>query len=337
MSVDSTTAAGHSATLRRAALVGYLPLAIFVVLLVYLSFTAPNYFSFQSLDLILRQAIPTVVVCLGLSVVVMAGGNDVVSGGIDLSIPATAVLSAAIIADQVTNHGTPIALALAMALIAALLVGAANALLVVRIGMTPLLATLSSSVAVVGIVKVITSSRRINVDHPAVVWLRDGSIAGVSVGVILTTLFFLIFFFVVHRTRWGMNLQAVGGSRDAAEISGIPVGRFLSQSFVVAAFAGGLASMFVLARGSGLTPGTEENLLLEMVLATFLGAAFSPRRVVTLWGAVLGAVLVTALSIGFKSIGVNVFWTGCIKGALILIVVASASLSLKASARGSAG
>lgn len=127
-----------------------------------------------------------------------------------------------------------------------------------------------------------------------------------------------------------MNLQAVGGSRDAAEVSGISPARYISQSFLVAAFAGGLAAMFILARGSGFTPGTEENLLLEMVLATFLGAAFSPRRVVTLWGAVLGAVLVSALSLGFKSIGVNVFWTGCIKGALILVVVASASLSGRA-------
>lgn len=334
MSVGSEHATGRPVPANRAAVIGYLPLAIFAVLLVYLSSTAPNFFTFQSLDLILRQAIPTVLVCLGLSVVVMTGGDDVVSGGIDLSVPATAVMSAAIIADQVTNHNTPIAIAFAMALAAALIVGAANALLVVRIGMTPLLATLSSSVAVVGLVKVITSSRRINVDHPAVIWLRDGSFAGVSVGVILTTILFLIFFFAVHRTRWGMNLQAVGGSRDAAEISGIPTGRLQAQSFVVAALAGGLASMFILARGSGSTPGTEENLLLEMVLATFLGAAFSPRRVVTLWGAVLGAVLVTALSIGFKSIGVNVFWTGCIKGALILVVVSSASLSLKASARG---
>jgi ribose transport system permease protein len=87
--------------------------------------------------------------------------------------------------------------------------------------------------------------------------------------------------------------------------------------------------MFVLARGSGSSPGTEDNLLLEMVLATFLGAAFSPRRKVTIWGAALGAVLVTMLSVGFKSIGVNVFWTGCIKGSLILIVVASAAATAR--------
>lgn len=319
-----------------AALTGYLPLVIFVGLLGYLSLASPNFLSFQTFDLILRQAVPTMIVCLGLSIVVMGGGDDVVSGGIDLSIPATAVLAAAIIADQLTNHGTSLVLALPLALAAALLVGLVNATLVVKIGMTPLLATLSTSVAVVGLVKVVTSSRRINVDHPAVVWLRDGTLGGVSSGVILTLLLFAVFFFAAHRTRWGLNLQAVGGSRDAAEVSGIPVRRFRAQSFVIAALAGGLAAMFILARGSGSTPGTEENLLLEMVLATFLGAAFSPRRVVTLWGAVLGAVLVSALSLGFKSIGVNVFWTGCIKGALILIVVASASWSAKRD-RGRAG
>jgi len=309
---------------------GTLPLIIFVVLLLYLSVASANFLTLSTLDLILRQAIPTVIVCLGLSVVVMAGGDDVVSGGIDLSVPATAVLAAAIIADQISLNDTALSVAILLAMAAALAVGAVNAFLVVRVGMTPLLATLATSVAVVGIVKVITASRRINVDHAAVVWLRDGEFAGVSVGVLVTLVFFIAYFWAVHRTRWGMNLQAVGGSRDAAEVSGISPARYISQSFLVAAFAGGLAAMFILARGSGFTPGTEENLLLEMVLATFLGAAFSPRRVVTLWGAVLGAVLVSALSLGFKSIGVNVFWTGCIKGALILVVVASASLSGRA-------
>jgi len=306
---------------------GYLPFAVFVLMLGYLAYSAPHLLSTESIDLILRQSIPIVVVCLGLAVVVIAGGDDVVAGGIDLSIPAAAVLAAAIIADQLTNHGTPFFLAFTMAMGAAVVVGCVNAFLVVLIGMTPLLATLATSVATVGIAKVVTSSRRINVDHPTIVYLRDGVYGGVSVGVLITLLLVILFFFVVHRSKWGMQLQAVGGNRDAADLSGIPVRRMLAQSFVIASVAAGLASVFVLARGSGSSPGSEENLLLEMILATFLGAAFSPRRVVTLWGAVLGAVLVTALSIGFKSIGVNVFWTGCIKGALILFVVATAALA----------
>ena len=308
-------------------LTSYAPLAIFLALIVYLGLEAPSFLAPSTIALVLKQSIPTVVVSLGLATVVMAGGDDVVSGGIDLSIPSIAILAAAIVADQVTNHGTPVLLALALAMGAAMIAGLVNAFLVVFVGMTPLLATLASASAYVGISKVVTHSRRINVSDPFIVYLRDGQVFGFPFGVLAAFVLASVFFFALHRTRWGLNLQAVGGNRDAAEISGLAPRKFIAQSFVIAGVVGGFAAAFVLARGSGSSPGTEENLLLEMVLATFLGAAFSPRRVVTLWGAVLGAILVAALSVGFGSVGVDVFWTGCLKGGLILIVVASAAVS----------
>jgi len=303
------------------------PLAIFLALLLYLGVAAPSFLAPGTIALILKQAVPNVVVCLGLATVVIAGGDDVISGGIDLSIPAIAVLAAAIVAQLTTIKGAPIAFALAAGMGAALIAGLVNAFLVVVVGMTPLLATLASSSAYVGLASYVTSSRRIEVGDPFIVYLRDGSVGGAPAGVIAVFVLVLIFYFAVHRTRWGLNLQAVGGSRDAAEIAGLFASKFIAQSFVLAAIAGGVDSVFLLARGSGYAPGSEENLLLEMILATFLGAAFSPRRIVTLWGAVLGAVLVAALSIGFGSAGVDIFWTGCIKGGLILIVVASSAVS----------
>jgi len=302
-----------------------IPIAVFVALFLYIGLNSANFLTLATWELILKQAVPVVVVAVGLATVIVAGGDDVVSGGIDLSIPATATVCAAIIADQLTNHDTAVAVALILALGAAAVVGAVNATLVVRVGMTPLLATLATSVAVVGVTKVITESRRIGVSDATILFVRDGRIVGVPVSIVMMALIALAFWHLVHRTKWGMHLQATGGSRDAAEISGPAPRRLVALSFMLAAFAGWLASVFVLARGSGSSPGTEETLLLEMVLATFLGAAFSPRRVVTVWGAVLGAVLVSALTVGFISIGINVFWTGCIKGALILLVVASAA------------
>ncbi len=310
-------------------LLGVFPIIVFACLFAYLGVQSTTFLSLDTLELITKQAVPTVIVSLGLATVVIAGGDDVVAGGIDLSIPATAIICAAIIADQLTNQGASLPFAMILAFGAAAIIGAINAFLVVGLRMTPLLATLSMSVAIVGITKVITSSRRIGVTDETIVFIRDGTIFGIAASVVMTTVLVLVFYHALHRTRWGMNMQATGGSRDAAEISGILTRRFVVQSFLIAAFAGWIASVFVLARGSGSSPGTEENMLLEMVLATFLGAAFSPRRVVTLWGAVLGAVVVSALSVGFISIGVNVFWTGCIKGALILLVVASASVTTK--------
>lgn len=311
-------------------LVGTIPLAIFLCLLIYIGINAPNFVSVTNAKLVFTQSLPVVLVCLGLASVVMAGGDDVVSGGIDLSIPATTVLCAGIIAVMIADGGTSLLVGSIVALLAAFIVGALNGLLVTRLGMTPLLTTLAMFVAVVGVNNVVTERRRINVDHPAITAIRDTQIMGIPLGIVLVALIVVIGYHVLHNTKWGLNLQAVGGSRDAAEISGLSVNRFFGQSFILAAITGFLCSYFILARGAGSSPGIEDNLMLEMVLATFLGAAFSPRRVVTMWGAVLGAVLVTAISIGFKSMGVNVFWTGLIKGSLIVIVVATSAISQRA-------
>jgi len=88
-------------------LVDLAPLVIFVVMLVYIGLNVPNYLSWVSIQLILKQRVPVVIVCLGLASGGMAGGDDVVSGGIDLSIPATAILSAGIMAQQMTLAETP--------------------------------------------------------------------------------------------------------------------------------------------------------------------------------------------------------------------------------------
>jgi len=138
-----SSATQRTTGLSTSAMIGYLPLVVFAILFATISLQLPNFLTFTTFDLILRQSIPTVIVCLGLAPVVMAGGDDVVSGGIDLSIPASAVLAAGIIADQVVNHGNPILFAIGVSLIAAIAVGVTNAILVVRIGMTPLLATLA--------------------------------------------------------------------------------------------------------------------------------------------------------------------------------------------------
>lgn len=305
--------------------IGLLPIIVFVGVLAYISLHAPNFLTRTNLELVLVQSLPVVLLCIGLSAVVIAGGDDVVSGGIDLSIPATAVLSGGIVA-QMLVAGHPLPVAALAALAAALVVGAINAVLVTRVRMTPLLATLTMLVAVVGVNNVVTQSRRINVSHPWILELATGRTFGIPTGILVVAAIALLAFHLVHRTRWGLNLQAVGGSRDAAEVSGLKVDRLVAQSFLLAALTGFACSFFVLARGSGSSPGVEDNLLLEMVLATFLGAAFSPRRVVTLWGAVIGALFVTAVSVGFKTMGVDVFWTGLIKGTLIVVVVTMSTI-----------
>ena len=304
-----------------------LPLLTFLLLLIYIAWNVPNFLSLSTLSLILVQASPILILCLGLSAVVIVGGEDIVSGGIDLSLPATAVFAAGTMAYVLSRLEGSLFLAFLAGLIAALGIGALNAILVSGIGLTPLLATLATFVATVGFADFVTDNRRINVNHPFIIGLRDGTIFGVPWSLFGALLIATLISFLIHATPWGRHLQAVGGGRDAAKLARIKIRPKVIGAFMIAAACAFITAFYVLARGSGYSPGVQDTLLVEMVLATFLGATFSPRRVVTVWGAALGAVLVAAMDLGFKSMGVNIFWTGLIKGSLILFVVSLSAVS----------
>ena len=139
----------------------------------------------------------------------------------------------------------------------------------------------------------------------------------------------ILFQFLLHHSRFGQHVQAVGGNRDMAQMSGLNVRRLTLLVWLLAGIAAGLAILPLLSQGSGSSSGTATPLLLETVLATFIGAAFSRRRVVTIWGALLGAILVNALSNGLGLLGVNIFWMGASKGGLILVVLAASAVRHK--------
>jgi len=306
-----------------------IPLLLFVLLLIWLSVQSPYFLSWENISRMLVQSVPLAILSFGLVCVIAAGGDDVVSGGIDLSLPAIAVLGVALLSLGMMEWMLPWPLMLAGLIVACLICGGINALLVLAAGLPPLLATLSTSVAFTGITNLITGQRRISVDDPLMVSFRDGSLLGIPYALIYLVVVFIGFQMLLHHSRFGQHLQAVGGGKDMAQMSGLNVRRLILASWLIAAIAAALAVFPLLAQGSGSSSGTATPLLMEMVLATFLGGAFSRRRVVTIWGALLGAILVNALSNGLGLLGVNIFWMGAIKGVLILVVLAASALQHK--------
>ena len=302
------------------------PLLVFALLLAYLAWQSPVFLSPANILASLTQAAPIAIVAFGLVAVVMGGGDDVVVGGIDLSVPATAALATAILSDQLTNAGASFAWAMLLATGAALAVGIVNAVLVTRIGLTSILATLATFSAVVGITRVLTSNRRITVEDSVVLMIRDGQVLGIPNSVWLMLAAAAVFTFLMHQTAFGMHVQAVGGNREAATTSGIRPRPHIAMTFLIAGAAAAVANLALVARGSGSSPGIEDLLLVDMLLAGFLGAAFSPRNVVTIPGAMLGAIFVALLSNGLILIQVNNSWILGLKGVLILIVVSAAAL-----------
>ena len=306
------------------------PLIIFALLLGYLAIGSPAVLTVNNFWASLVQAAPIAVVACGLAVVVMGGGDHPISGGIDLSLPGTAAMATAILSLQLSDPSASFVVALGVALVAALAVGLVNAFLVAVIGMSPILATLATYVSVVGITQVLSGGKRLTVTHGAIVEVRDGSVFGVPNAVIIAALAIAVIWVILHRTRFGAHVQATGGSRDSAVSAGLPVKRLLASTYVIAAGCAGVAAVLLVARGSGSSSGLDERLLVDMVLATFVGAAFSARNVVTVHGAVIGAVLVAFLSNALILNRVPNTWVDGWKGLLILLVVSAAALQNRA-------
>src|SRR5690606_22444408 len=240
----------------------------------YLAAASPAVLTTNNFWASLVQAAPIAVVACGLAVVVVGGGDHPISGGIDLSIPGAASLAAAVLSLQLRDPAASFTLAFLVAALVALAVGIINALLIAVIGMSPILATLATYVSVIGVGRVISQNKRIDVSHSAILAVRDGELAWIPVSVLVTLAAVLVLWAVLHRTRFGAHVQVVGGSRDAAVSAGISVRRHLASTYLLASLAAAVAAVLLVARGSGSSPGIDERLLVDMVLACFVGAAF---------------------------------------------------------------
>jgi ribose transport system permease protein len=305
------------------------PLLLFAILIIVLALGSNSFLSGPSINSSLVQAAPIAIIAMALSLVVMGGGDDVVAGGIDLSLPGSAALATAIISDQLTNQGSSFAVAVLFGLLAAVTVGGVNAVLVSYVGLTSILATLATYVSVVGVIRVLTGNKRIDVTDPTILYIRDGNIFGIPVVVVIMVITFALVAFIFHRTKYGMSVQAVGGSLDAAVAAGLKTKLIVGSTFISAAVVAAIAAVLLVARGSGSSPGMDERLLVDMVLATFVGAAFSSRNVVTVLGSMLGAILVTFMSTGLVLNRINNSWIDGWKGVLILLVVVAAAVQIK--------
>lgn len=114
-------------------------------------------------------------------------------------------------------------------------------------------------------------------------------------------------------------------------MNGLNMCRLTPLVWLLAGTATGLAILPLPSQSFGSSNETATPLLLEIALATSIGAASSRRRVVTIWGALLEAILVNTLSNGLSPLGANIFWVGAIEDGLILVVLMVSAVRHKGS------
>jgi ribose transport system permease protein len=303
--------------------------AALLVVSAYFSIRSADFLTWGNLSNITVQAAVVAVAAYGLTAVLIVGGGNIVTGGIDVSIGAVVGMSASIAAVALQGgDATWIAVALALGICAGFgLVNAIGA----AVGLSPLIVTLATMYIAMGVDSLETGNATITTANSVANWVGSGKIAGVPVLTWILVLTTAAFYVVVHRTRIGLRAYAIGGNRAAAHVAGIPVRRYLACAYLVSSITGGFAGLLLLARIHGTIPGAGTDELLDIALASFISAIFSRRLVPNIGGTLAGALFGAILTNGFTLTNVPTYWVEVVKGALVLSVVATAALARRRS------
>jgi ribose/xylose/arabinose/galactoside ABC-type transport system permease subunit len=255
--------------------------AIALLVLYNVLFT-PNFLAWGNLRIQLIQVAPIVIVALGMALVI---GTE----GIDLSVGSVMALAAALI-PLYLGYGA--VAAILMALVAGAAVGLVNGLLVARVGLQPIVATLALFVGGRGLALVISEGKLQEVRNPDFIALGSGDFLGLPVLVWIAAVFVLLIAFVVRRTVFGRRLLAIGGNRPATELAGLPVKRVLISVYIISSLLAAVAGILAVARIQS-SDASSVGLLIELsaITAVVVGGTPLTGGRIRVLGTVAGALL----------------------------------------------
>ena len=296
---------------------------LLILTLVGFSLLAPRFLStFNLVNILIHSSV--------LGIMVIGQSFTLVTGNFDLSAESTLGLTAVVGAYLLTAAGDPAngsglelhpVLALAAMFGVGLLIGWINGFLITRLRMNNFIVTLAMLITLRGLTMVITEGKTITGIPQAFKWLGAGKLGPIPVSVIVLGVAFLVAALIMNSTRFGRDLYAVGGNRNAALVSGIDPDKRIRQVYLLSGLLAAFAGWIMLGRlGVGATR-IGEGMIFEIQAAAVIGgiSLFGGRG--TMIGALGGVLLLSTIDSGLNLMRVSGFAINMIRGIVILLAM----------------
>jgi len=252
--------------------------------------------------------------------------------GMDLSIGSTAALSVMIAAYcmVVLEMGGLITIIICLAL--GLLIGFINGILIVKVKIPPLLATLGMMFLVQGLQLIPSGGRSIG--RGAILGNGKEAMGRFSVGfkylgqgrilkiipipVLIMIVVALVVFMVLSRTKYGRTFYAIGGNVEATRLVGANVNRYTIIAYMASGFIASLAGILLAARVGRGDVGSQGTLLMDAIGAALIGYAVLGARRPNPFGTIVGAIFIGMLMNGLTMMSMQYFWQDFLKGCVLV-------------------
>jgi ribose transport system permease protein len=298
---------------------------ILVLVLAVFSLAIPNFLQIGILLNILEQSTFVGIIAVGLSLTLIAGHMD-------LSIESVLALAAMTTALVFGTGGAGGALtlepawlslpvSLAMALAIGVAIGAANAFLVVRLGINAFIVTLAAYIWARGLVVALSGGRSVYGLPDAMRVIAIERIFGVPLLAWMLILVFVVFGFILTKTPFGRHLLMIGGNPVATYRAGIRVNRVVAAAFILSGALAGFAGWLLASRTAGATANLGIGMLFQAFAAVVIGGVSLKGGYGRLSGVFAGVILLSSIQTAINVMGMPPHYTQIIQGTLVLTAV----------------
>ena len=300
-------------------LAGYALPAILVLFVIVFSLLQPDIFpTMRTLRTLLRTEFVSAILAIALIF-------PLVIGEFDLSVASVLGLSAILVTGLPSMQSVPFGVSIIIALIACGFIGLINGVLVAQIGINALVATLGISVIVAGSVYWYTNGNVIYTNiPPELSGIAQKDFLGVPLPAVFLVVVAAMAWYVLDETPLGRYFYAVGGSKDAARLSGLNVKKLTIIAFIFAGLLAGLAGILQAAQlGSG-NPNVGPPFLLPAYASAFLGATTIRMNAFNVPGTIVAVFTVAVGITGLQLMGMAFFVAPIFQGTALILAVAAA-------------
>lgn len=261
-----------------------------------------------------------------------------IAGQIDLSIGSTVCLAGMAFA-YVSRAGAPIGFALLIGLGVGLLVGLINAVMVVRLHITPFIATLGTMYMGRGLSYLVSDGLVIREGLPDVFSsLGTDSIGPIPITLVVLAVVVAVFLALERKSVLGKYSIAIGGNRTAAVLSGINADGIVMVLYILAGLMAGIAGIMMASRLAVGDPNIGIGFEFDVIVAVVLGGTSLAGGEGSLIGMIIGSLIIGSLGTGLKLMNVFTFFQSIMKGiVLVLAVLLDQNLKARLRAFGARG
>jgi ribose transport system permease protein len=295
-----------------------------IVLCVVLSFLSDKFLTVNNVWNVMQQISVNICISVGMTLVVL-------TSGIDLSVGSVLALSGAITAGLLKNGiewqgqnlyvGFTVLGAILAGLLAGGLIGCFNGWTITRFKVPPFVATLAMLTMARGLTLLWTKGFPISVLGPGFDFIGTGWLLGIPVPVWISLVVILAALVLTKKMSIGRYIYAIGGNENAARLSGININKIKIIVYGLAGVLAAVGGLIVTARLDSAQPNAGISYELDAIAAVVIGGTSLAGGRGSIWGTVLGAVIIGVLNNGLVLLNVSPFWQEVVKGLVILLAV----------------